>query len=97
MKEGEVAHERRQEEFAGVVKEQFRATAKETTQLVEGLRVEVSAAQQETVEATTKALETVGGQIQQVREQGEQRHAESLRRFTEGLEENRKEQDRRHQ
>ena len=32
-----------------------------------------------------------------MRDQGEQRHAESLRRFTEGLEENRKEQERRHQ
>ena len=60
MKEGELAHERRQEEFAGVVKEQFKASAKETTQLVEGVRVEVAAAQQETVEATTKALESVG-------------------------------------
>ena len=57
----------------------------------------MAASQQDTVEATAKALESVGGQIQQVRDQGEQRHAESSRRFTEGLEENRKEQERRHQ
>ena len=63
MKEGEVAQGRRQEEFAGVVKEQFKVSAEDTKQLVEGLRTEVAASQQETVEATAKALESVGGQI----------------------------------
>ena len=63
MKEGEVAQERRQEEVAGVVKEQFKVSAEDTKQLVEGLRTEVAASQQETVEATAKALESVGGQI----------------------------------
>ena len=43
MKEGEVAQERRQEEFAGVVKEQFKVSAEDTKELVEGPRTEVAA------------------------------------------------------
>ena len=72
-------------------------SADETKQLVEGLRTEVAANQQDTIEATARALETVGGQIEQVREMGEQRHAESIKKFTEGLEANRKDQELRHQ
>ena len=37
MKEGEVAQGRRQEGFAGVVKEQFKVSAEDTKLLVEGL------------------------------------------------------------